>query len=317
MIRRNKRAPRLSGARRSRARAVSGYVETGDDGREGKKGGGRGPHNGGQAAGQAVARTAGPARPAGVRLRHRGRRLGRLPAANRLSADPDTRVLLLEAGGAGQLALDPHPGGLPVLHRQSAHRLVLPHPARMPGSMAAISGYPRGRVLGGSSSINGMIYMRGQRQDYDGWAARRAIPAGRWDDVLPLFKADGGLSRRAPAPIHGEGGEWRVERQRLSWDLLDAFARRRGAGGHPLHRATSTAATTKAAITSTSTSGAACAGTRPSAFLRPILKAGPTCASSRARTSRGWLFEGRRARWACAYRGADGAEQLARAPRAR
>jgi choline dehydrogenase-like flavoprotein len=81
--------------------------------------------------------------------------------------------------------------------------------------------YPRGKVLGGSSSINGMIYMRGQAADYDGW--RQAGHSGwGWDDVLPHFrKAEdhfGGENR-----FHGYGGEVRVERQRLRWDILDAF----------------------------------------------------------------------------------------------
>jgi choline dehydrogenase len=82
--------------------------------------------------------------------------------------------------------------------------------------------YPRGKVLGGSSSINGMIYMRGQATDYDGWAEATGDPSWRWDQVLPLFKKSedyhGGAS-----DVHGAGGEWRVEKQRLSWSLLDAF----------------------------------------------------------------------------------------------
>ena len=81
--------------------------------------------------------------------------------------------------------------------------------------------YPRGKVLGGCSSINGMIYMRGQAADYDGW--RQMGNAGwGWDDVLPYFRKSedhhGGSSSQ-----HGAGGEWRVERQRLNWPILDAF----------------------------------------------------------------------------------------------
>src|SRR5690606_21290565 len=82
-------------------------------------------------------------------------------------------------------------------------------------------GYPRGRVLGGSSSINGMIYMRGQRADYDGWAAQ-GNPGWGWDDVLPLFKPSGDHHGGANA-FHGAGGEWRVRRQRLSWKLPAAL----------------------------------------------------------------------------------------------
>jgi choline dehydrogenase len=81
--------------------------------------------------------------------------------------------------------------------------------------------YPRGRVLGGCSSINGMIYMRGQAADYDGW--RQAGNAGwGWDDVLPYFlKSEDNY--RGKSAMHGSGGEWRVEKQRLSWPILDAF----------------------------------------------------------------------------------------------
>jgi choline dehydrogenase len=82
--------------------------------------------------------------------------------------------------------------------------------------------YPRGKVLGGCSSINGMIYMRGQKRDYDEWAELTSDTSWSWDNVLPIFKKSedyyGGDS-----PFHGVGGEWRVEQQRLSWDILDAF----------------------------------------------------------------------------------------------
>jgi choline dehydrogenase len=82
--------------------------------------------------------------------------------------------------------------------------------------------YPRGKVLGGSSSINGMIYMRGQAGDYDRWAELTGDAAGAGSQVLPLFKKSedyhGGASEH-----HGAGGQWRVEKQRLSWQILDAF----------------------------------------------------------------------------------------------
>ncbi|MDZ4194768.1 MAG: GMC family oxidoreductase, partial [Pseudomonas sp.] len=81
--------------------------------------------------------------------------------------------------------------------------------------------YPRGRVLGGSSSINGMIYMRGQAADYDGWAAA-GNPGWAWRDVLPLFKRSENHFAGA-SELHGGDGEWRVERQRLSWEILEAF----------------------------------------------------------------------------------------------
>jgi choline dehydrogenase len=81
--------------------------------------------------------------------------------------------------------------------------------------------YPRGLGLGGSSSINGMIYMRGQAADYDGWRQAGCEGWG-WDDVLPYFiRAED--HHAGASPFHGAGGEIRVEKQRLRWDILEAF----------------------------------------------------------------------------------------------
>jgi len=84
--------------------------------------------------------------------------------------------------------------------------------------------YPRGRVLGGCSSINGMIYMRGQREDYDDWANRTGDSSWNWESVLPVFRESedyhGGAS-----DAHGRGGPWRVEKQRLKWEILEEFSR--------------------------------------------------------------------------------------------
>ena len=135
--------------------------------------------------------------------------------------------------------------------------------------------YPRGKVLGGCSSINGMIYMRGQARDYDGWGAgdgHGANPGWSWAECLPYFLQHEDFHKGADA-FHAApgfdptgkrpGGEWRVEKQRLHWAILDAFAAAARAGRHPAHATTSTAATTKASATSTSTSAPASAGTRP------------------------------------------------------
>ena len=83
--------------------------------------------------------------------------------------------------------------------------------------------YPRGKTLGGCSSINGMIYMRGQARDYDQWAALTGDDDWRWQNVLPAFKQHEDYYLGAD-DLHGAGGEWRVEKQRLRWDILDAFA---------------------------------------------------------------------------------------------
>ena len=91
--------------------------------------------------------------------------------------------------------------------------------------------YPRGKVIGGSSAINAMIYMRGQAADYDGWR-QLGLTGWGWDDVLPFFlkhedHADG------PNAFHGAGGEWRVEHPRMRWAILDAVRDAAEAAGIP------------------------------------------------------------------------------------
>src|SRR3546814_475826 len=140
--------------------------------------------------------------------------------ANRLSADAGKRVLLLEAGGRDNWHWIHIPVGyLYCIGNPRTDWCYRTHPD--PGLNGRSLGYPRGRVLGGSSSINGLIYMRGQRADYDGWAAL-GNPGWGWDDGLPFFKRSEDHHAGA-SEFHGGDGEWRVERQRLSWDLLDAF----------------------------------------------------------------------------------------------
>ena len=142
--------------------------------------------------------------------------------ANRLSADPRNRVLLLEAGGSDNYVWVKVPVGyLYCIGNPRTDWMYQTEPEA--GLNGRALKYPRGRVLGGCSSINGMIYMRGQAADYDGWR-QLGLPGWGWDDVLPLF-------RRAEdhyagdSPFHGAGGEIRVEKQRLRWDILDAFQR--------------------------------------------------------------------------------------------
>ena len=142
--------------------------------------------------------------------------------ANRLSADPGVRVLLLEAGGR-----DNHPW----IHIPVGYLYCIGNPRTdwcyrteaEPGLHGRSLGYPRGRVLGGSSSINGMIYMRGQAADYERWV-ELGNPGWGWADVLPLFLRSESHFGGASA-FHNDAGEWRVERQRLSWEILDAFRR--------------------------------------------------------------------------------------------
>ena len=140
--------------------------------------------------------------------------------ANRLSADPRNRVLLLEAGGRDDYIWIRVPVGyLYCIGNPRTDWLYQTDAEDGLGGRALK--YPRGRVLGGCSSINGMIYMRGQAADYDGW--RQAGNAGwGWEDVLPYFtRAEDHYA--GPSEFHGSGGEIRIEKQRLRWDILEAF----------------------------------------------------------------------------------------------
>ena len=158
--------------------------------------------------------------------------------ANRLSAGKPGqrhRVLLVEAGGRD----DYHWIHIPV-----GYLYCIGNPRTdwlyQTEADAGLNGrslrYPRGKVLGGCSSINGMIYMRGQARDYDHWATLTGDDSWRWDACLPHFKshedhwrggdAAHGAAKKGAKRAQGAamGGEWRVEKQRLRWDILDAFA---------------------------------------------------------------------------------------------
>jgi choline dehydrogenase len=178
--------------------------------------------------------------------------------ANRLSTDATKRVLLIEAGRRDDYHWIHIPVGyLYCIGNPRTDWLYQTEPD------AGLNGrrlrYPRGKVLGGSSSINGMIYMRGQSRDYDQWAQLTGDEAWRWDNALPYFKhhedyykgADaahgakgvptelmdlkGGAadSYRTLLRHHQTGGEWRIEKQRLRWDILDAFAQAAQQAGIP------------------------------------------------------------------------------------
>ena len=140
--------------------------------------------------------------------------------ANRLSENPKTRVLLLEAGGNDNYHWIHIPiGYLFCMGNPRTDWMMSTEPSA--GLNGRALSYPRGKVLGGCSSINGMIYMRGQAADYDQW--RQAGNTGwAWDDVLPYFRKSENYHLGA-SEAHGEGGEWRVEKQRLSWEILDSF----------------------------------------------------------------------------------------------
>jgi choline dehydrogenase len=140
--------------------------------------------------------------------------------ANRLSADPDVRVLLLEAGGKDNWIWFHVPVGyLFAIGNPRADWMYKTEPEK--GLNGRILNYPRGRVIGGCSAINAMIYMRGQAEDYDTWR-QMGLEGWSWDDVVPLFKRQEDNYRGASA-MHGTGGPWRIEAPRVHWPILDAI----------------------------------------------------------------------------------------------
>lgn len=140
--------------------------------------------------------------------------------ANRLSADPANKVLLLEAGGKDNY---------PWIHIPVGYLYCINNPRTdwcfktdiEPGLGNRAIGYARGKVLGGCSSINAMVYMRGQAADYERWVAAGNAGWG-WNDVLPFFKKHENFVHGADE-FHATGGEWRIEEQRLHWPILDVF----------------------------------------------------------------------------------------------
>ena len=175
--------------------------------------------------------------------------------ANRLSADASKRVLLIEAGPRD----DYHWIHIPV-----GYLYCISNPRTdwmfKTEAEAGLNGrsliYPRGKTLGGCSSINGMIYMRGQSRDYERWADTTGDAQWSWDSSLPYFKLhedhykganalhgargtapelmqDASTPYRALLRHHNAGGEWRIEKQRLRWDVLDAFAKAAVQAGIP------------------------------------------------------------------------------------
>ena len=152
--------------------------------------------------------------------------------ANRLSADRTKRVLMIEAGGNDDYLWVHIPVGyLYCIGNPRTDWLYSTEPDA--GLNGRTLRYPRGKVLGGCSSINGMIYMRGQQRDYDGWAAASGDARWRWDDSLRYFQQHEdhwrGANAHHAAPGFDatgarSGGEWRVDKQRLRWEILDAFA---------------------------------------------------------------------------------------------
>ena len=154
--------------------------------------------------------------------------------ANRLSADPDASVLLLEAGGKDDYFWDRHPRRLPLHHRQPPHRLVLPHRARPRAQRPDHPLRPRPGPRRLLVDQRDESTCGGQRSDYDHWASLGNRGWG-WDDVLPVFMRSEDYQHGADE-CHGVGGEMRVEERRVSWEILDAWARRGRGVRHPQDR---------------------------------------------------------------------------------
>ena len=151
--------------------------------------------------------------------------------ANRLSADPAVRVLLLEAGGKDDWIWIHIPVGyLYCINNPRTDWCYKTEPE--PGLNGRSIIYARGKVLGGSSSINAMLSLRGQVRDYEEWAQITGDSRWNWENVLPVFRKSESYWRGAD-DFHGEKGEWRVEKQRLHWDILDRYTEAAQQAGIP------------------------------------------------------------------------------------
>lgn len=141
--------------------------------------------------------------------------------ANRLSRNSGTRVLVLEAGGRDDWIWFHIPVGyLFAIGNPRADWLFKTE--AQPGLGGRALAYPRGKVVGGSSAINAMVYMRGQAADYDGWR-QLGLSGWGWDDVLPYFLKHEDHIGPGESGVHRSGGEWRVEHPRVRWAILDAI----------------------------------------------------------------------------------------------
>ena len=152
--------------------------------------------------------------------------------ANRLSADPACSVLLIEAGGKDRNPLF----RLPMLMGKLFHSGIYNwryHTAPVPSLDGRSLYWPRGKVLGGSSTINGMIYVRGNRHDYDRWA-QMGLSGWSYDEVLPAFRRSEEHVERDGA-FHGTGGELTVCRARGANPLFDVFVEAGRQAGHPVN----------------------------------------------------------------------------------
>ena len=227
--------------------------------------------------------------------------------ANRLSADPAVRVLLLEAGG---------PDRNPWIHIPVGYFRTMGHPTldwrymteADPGLNGRRLSWPRGKVLGGSSSLNGLLYVRGQPEDYDRWQQMGNAGWG-WDRVLPYFRRAED-QERGEDEFHGTGGPLSVTDARLSRPICDAWVAAAQGAGYPFN-ADYNGATQEGVgyFQLTARNGRRCSAAV--AYLNPARKRPNLRIVTHAATTR-VLFDGRRAT-GVAWRGPDGVERTARA----
>lgn len=227
--------------------------------------------------------------------------------ANRLSADPDLRVLLVEAGGRDVN---------PWIHIPIGYFRTMGDPsldwcyttAPDPGLNGRSLPWPRGKVLGGSSSLNGLLYVRGQQEDYDRWQ-QMGNPGWGWEDVLPYFRRAEDQERGADS-FHGAGGPLSVSDARLSRPICDAWVEAAQNAGYPFNPDINGATQEGVGYFQlTARNGRRCSAAV--AYVKPARKRPNLRIVTRALTTR-VLFEGRRA-VGVAWRGLDGAEHTARA----
>ncbi|WP_422364969.1 GMC family oxidoreductase [Pelagibius sp.] len=227
--------------------------------------------------------------------------------ANRLSADPKNRVVLLEAGGR-----DINPwihipvGYFKTMHNPSVDWCYMTEPD--PGLNGRRLDWPRGKVLGGSSSLNGLLYVRGQAQDYDRWR-QMGNPGWSWDDVLPLFKRAEDQERGAD-DYHGTGGPLTVSNMRLKRPICDSWVAAAQNEGYPFNTDYNGAEQEGVGYFQlTARKGRRCSAAV--AYLNPVKKRENLQIITRAHTTR-IVFEGKRA-VGVAYRNKAGSEQVVRA----
>jgi choline dehydrogenase len=209
--------------------------------------------------------------------------------AARLSEDPDVRVALLEAGEDDTEPLIHIPAMFPALFKSSWDWDLLGEPE--PGLGNRRLYMPRGKMVGGCGSINAMIYIRGNRADYDGWAAGGAA-GWSYDEVLPYFKRSED-NERGEDPFHGAGGPMRVSESRAMTPLADAMVEAAQAAGHE-HNPDFNGARQEGVGRFQLTQRGGMRESTADAFLRPALERPNLEVITRAMATR-ILFDGRRA----------------------